>query len=146
MAPRLQGAPHTDGIPSVHGLGLSTPQAMPAIQGYWEVHLSRVKLRRGRKGARDRGEVLQQLKSTWESCMLCVLSCFICVWLCATLWSVACQAPLSKGFSRQKYWSGLPCPPSEDLPDPGIKPKSLKSPALAGGFFTTTVTREDPLS
>ena len=41
------------------------------------------------------------------------------------------------GFSRQEYWSGLLCPPPGDLPDPGIKPKSLTSPALAGRFFTT---------
>ena len=44
------------------------------------------------------------------------------------------------GFSRQEYWSGLPCPPPGNLPDPGIKPASLKSPALAGGFFTTSAT------
>ena len=53
----------------------------------------------------------------------------------ATLWTVACQAPLSMEFSRQEYWNGLPCPPPGDLPDPGIKPVSLTSPALAGGFF-----------
>jgi hypothetical protein len=41
------------------------------------------------------------------------------------------------GFSRQDYWSGLPCPPPGDLPDPGIEPASLMSLALAGGFFTT---------
>ena len=44
------------------------------------------------------------------------------VQLFATLWTVACQAPLSMGFSRQEYWSGLPCPSPEDLPDPGIEP------------------------
>ena len=47
---------------------------------------------------------------------------------------------LSKGFSRQEQWSGLPCPPPGDLPDPGIKPASLMSPALAGRFFTTSAT------
>ena len=52
----------------------------------------------------------------------------------------ACQAPLSMRFSRQEQWSGLACPPLGDLPDPGIKPMSLMSPALAGGFFTTTRT------
>ena len=51
----------------------------------------------------------------------------------ATPWAVAHQAPLSVGFSRQVYWSGLLCPPPGDLPDPGIKPASLKSPALAVG-------------
>ena len=47
------------------------------------------------------------------------------------------QAPLSMGFSRQEYWSGLPHPPPGDLPHPGIKPVSLMSPALVGRFFTT---------
>ena len=47
-----------------------------------------------------------------------------------TSWTVACQAPLSMGFSRQEYWSGLPFPSPGNLPDPGIEPKSLASPAL----------------
>ena len=51
--------------------------------------------------------------------------------------TVAYQAPLPMGFSRQEYWSGLPFPCPEDLPDPGIVPVSLASPAWAGGFFTT---------
>ena len=51
---------------------------------------------------------------------------------------VAHQAPLSMGFSRQEYWSGLPCPPPEDLPNPGIEPRSLTSSVLARGFFFTT--------
>ena len=50
------------------------------------------------------------------------------------------QAPLSKEFSRQEYWSGLPCPPPRDLPDPGIEPAFLTSPALASRFFTTSAT------
>ena len=54
------------------------------------------------------------------------------------LWTVACQVPLSMGFSRQEYWSGLPFPSLADLPDPGIEPTSLMSPALAGGFFITS--------
>ena len=58
----------------------------------------------------------------------------------ATLWTVDCQTPLSIGFSRQEYWSGLPCPPPGDLPDPEIELESLMSPALAGGFFTTSAT------
>ena len=47
------------------------------------------------------------------------------------------QAPLSMGFPRQEYWSGLPFPTPGDLPDPGIESASPASPALAGGFFTT---------
>ena len=54
--------------------------------------------------------------------------------LSCTVLSVACHAPLSMEFSRQEYWSGLPFPPTEDLPDPGIRPKS---PALAEGSFTS---------
>ena len=54
-----------------------------------------------------------------------------------TLWTAAHQAPLSMGFSRQEHWSGQPCPSPGDLPDPGIKPTSLASPALADRFFTT---------
>ena len=53
-----------------------------------------------------------------------------------------CQAPLSMGFSRQEYGSGLPCPPPGDLPDPGIEPTFLRSPSLAGRFFSTSTTRE----
>ena len=67
-----------------------------------------------------------------------MLSHFNRVWLFATLWTVTQEAPLSMGFSRQEYWSGLPCPPPEDLPNPGIEPTSLMSPALAGRFFTTS--------
>jgi len=68
---------------------------------------------------------------------LCVLSHFSHVWLFVTPEIVARQAPLSMGFSRQEYWSQLPFPPPVDLSDPGIKPMSLMSPALAGKFFTT---------
>ena len=64
---------------------------------------------------------------------MCVLSH---VWLFATPWTVA-QVPLSMGFFRQLYWSELPLPPIGDLSDSGIKPKSLVSPALVGGYFAT---------
>ena len=59
------------------------------------------------------------------------------VQLFATLWTVAHQAPLFMGYSRQEYWSGLPSPPPEDLLGPGIQTVSLVSPALADGFPTT---------
>ena len=64
----------------------------------------------------------------------------------ATLWSVVRQAPLSMGFSRQEYLSGLPGPPPGDLPNPGIEPTSLMSPALAGRFFTTRAPGKSSLS
>ena len=59
------------------------------------------------------------------------------VWLFATPWTIAHQAPLSMVFPKQKYWSGLPFPTPGDHLNPGIKPVSLASPAFAGGFFTT---------
>jgi len=58
----------------------------------------------------------------------------------AIVWIVALQIALSMGFSRQEYQSGLPCPHPGDLPNPGIRPTSLTSPAQAGGFFTTSTT------
>ena len=61
-----------------------------------------------------------------------------CVQLFGIPWTVAHQAPPSMGFFRQEYWSGLPCSPPEDLPNPRIELKSLLSPALAGRFFTTS--------
>ena len=75
----------------------------------------------------------------------CVLSHFSCVWLFVTL---ACQAPLSVGFPRQEYWSGLPFPPSGNLPGPGMEPLSLMSPELAEGLFFVFyhwATREAPV-
>ena len=85
------------------------------------------------------------LKNMFMYLNMCVcvhaLSCFSCVRLFAT---VALQAPLSKGFSRQQYWSGLPWPLPGDLPDPGVKVASLMSPALADGFFTISATWETP--
>ena len=72
-----------------------------------------------------------------------VLSGFSCFWLCATPWSIGCQAPLFTGFSMQDYWSGLPCPPPGNLPNPGIKPASLKFSALAVWFFTSGTNSKD---
>ena len=59
-----------------------------------------------------------------------MLSCFSRVQLLATLWSIAHQAPLSMGFSKQEHWYGLPFPTSEDLPDPANRPAPLTSPEL----------------
>ena len=87
-----------------------------------------------------------------EECVcMCVCVC-VCVCACtrtrsvmsdsATPWTVAHQAPLSMGFSSQEYWSRLPSPSPGDLPNPGVEPTSLASPALAGGFFTTSTTMD----
>ena len=62
--------------------------------------------------------------------------------LFAALWTVARQAPLSMGISRQESWSRGLCPPLVDLPNPGIERASLKSPALGSGFFTASTTWE----
>ena len=61
---------------------------------------------------------------------VCVLSCFSHVWLCVTLWTAPWQAPLSMGFSRQKYWSGYSCPSPGILPDLGIEPASPMSTCI----------------
>ena len=74
----------------------------------------------------------------------CVLSRFSCAQLFVTQWTVVSQSPLSIEFSRYEYWSGLPFPTPGDLPDPWIKPASLVSPALAGGFFTTAPLGKPP--
>ena len=67
-----------------------------------------------------------------RQCLACVLSR---VQFFATPWTVAHQAPLSMGSSRQEYWSGFPCPSLGDRPHPGTEPMSLASPALAGGLY-----------
>ena len=70
-----------------------------------------------------------------------VLSRFSCVRLRATPWTVAHEAPLSIGFSRQEYWSGWPCPPPGDRPDPGIEPWSPAAPALQAGALLLSPQR-----
>ena len=65
------------------------------------------------------------------------LSCSVVSYSFVTPWTMARQAPLSVGFPRQEYWSGLPLPNPGDLPNPGIEPMSLASPAFVGRFFTT---------
>ena len=64
-----------------------------------------------------------------------VVDMLSCVQLSSILWPIACQAPLSMEFSRQEYWSGLPFPPPEDLPDAGIEPESSVAPALQIDFL-----------
>ena len=74
---------------------------------------------------------------SYHSLHTCMLSCFSHVWFFATLWTVAHQAPLSMGVSKQEYWSRLPFPLPGDLPSPGTELASCMSPALTGRFFTT---------
>ena len=89
--------------------------------------------------------ILQVSRLMWKQVkVLEIVSCLpakslqSCPALCDPMDYVACQSPQSMGFSRQEYWSRLPCPPSGDLLDPGIEPTSLVSPALARAFFTTS--------
>ena len=80
---------------------------------------------------------------TSVSCLLvcvCMLCHFRHIWFFATLWTRACQAPLTMGFSRQEYYSGLWPPPPGGFPDSGTEPAFLKSPALAGRFSATPAT------
>ena len=83
---------------------------------------------------------LGSLSSDGWGCAACLLSHQLCPTLCNP-----CQAPLSMGFSRQEYWSGLPFPSPGDLPNPEIIPTSLMSPALAGGFYTTSFMAVSPI-
>ena len=76
------------------------------------------------------GEASQLACAKVHVCMLSHVKLFV------TPWTAAHQAPLSMGFSRQEYWSGLPCPPPGDLPNPGIEPASPASSALQADFFT----------
>ena len=80
----------------------------------------------------------------WTSVVMSVCACAESLQPCSfvTPWTVVLQAALSMGFSRQKHWSGSPCPPPGDLPDPGTEPESPTSPASAGGFFITSTTLE----
>ena len=99
-----------------------------------------------RREAKSKGEKERYTHLNAECCATCVLSHFSHVRLFATPGTVAHQAPLSMGFSRQEDWSGLPCPPPPgDLPNPGMEPTSLLSPALAGRFFITSAAWEAPV-
>ena len=75
-------------------------------------------------------------------CFSCMLTLFSHAQLFVILWTVACQVPLSMGFSRQEYWGGLLCPSPGDLPESGMESTSLRPPALASGFFTPGATWE----
>ena len=101
--------------------------------------------------------ILSDMKISSSNCQIFFLSFFIfvtvtshSVYMCArslqlcptfsTLWTL--KVPLSLGFSRHEYWGRLPCPPPEDLPNPGMETTSPVSPALGGGVFTTSTTWE----
>ena len=77
-----------------------------------------------------------------QAVIVCVCAKLFYVHLSVILWTVTQEVHLSKGFSRQEYWSGLPFPLPGDLSNPGIEPMSLLSSVLADGFFTTGTTWE----
>ena len=89
---------------------------------------------------RERCEEIWTERVAWCNKGMCAQSCPT---LCGRM-DCSCQAPLSVESSRQEYWSGLVFPSPGNLPNPGIKPTSLVSPALASGFFTTSTTWEAP--
>ena len=92
---------------------------------------------------KKRVRLLKECQSTLIP-YVCQLSRFSHVRLCATLWTVTRQSPLSMGFPRQERWSGLPFPFPGDLRNPEIERVSLMSPSLAGGFFTTSASIVSP--
>ena len=96
----------------------------------------------GRKG--EKHSIAQTLYASFVCMCVCMLSHLSRVQLFVTPWTVAFQAPLSMGFSRQEYWSGFPYPPPGDLPDLGDEPTSLTTTALAGRVFPASTTWEAP--
>ena len=91
---------------------------------------------------RNSHHLSRKLDALRDACLRAKL--LSCVRLFVTPWTVVHQASLSMGFSRQEYWSGLLFPPPRDLPDPGIEPASLKSPALAGSSLALGAVWEAP--
>ena len=96
----------------------------------------------GQESLRRNGVVLTVKKKSKKYSVYYVLSHFSHVQHFVTLWTIACQALLSMGFSRQEFWYWLSFPPPGKLPDQGSEPVSLMCPALANGFFTATATWE----
>ena len=124
---------------AVHGVGHNWATGLNwiyKIENEWEATVWHGELYSIHSGNLNGREIQKEEEYTYAY----MLSCFSCVWLFATLQTAAHQAPLSMGFARQEYWSGLPYSPPGDLPVSGIEPMSLTSPALASRFFTTSTT------
>ena len=130
--------PRSFTLHSTRILSLSHSGLQGKLQCVFRQAMCLVKLRRsvtqGRKEERMDSKFCQQEKTNTRSDLMRPVISRVQVF--AAPWPVARQAPLSMGFSRQEYWSGLPFPPLGDLPNPGIESLSLASPALAGRFFT----------
>ena len=118
----------------------------PMDCGAWRAAVHRVTKSRTDLATKQQQKPKRKLYSVSLPLLLSVgmLSHFSHVSLFVNPWTVACQAPLSMGFSRQEDWRDLPISLLGDLPNPGIKPTSLMPPTLAGRFFTTSTTSEAP--
>ena len=120
-----QGSPLSSAHSQPILLCISVPWCgRPRAGGSWWEHGSGANISNGSQSPGLRAFGLVQ-SVTWEAHFHAHAQPLSCVWLFATSWTVACQAPLSFEFSRQKYWSGLPFPTPGDLPNPGIVPTSL---------------------
>ena len=102
-------------------------QPMGSKESYMTEHSSTTVIVDLQRFVKVLSKVLSYIHMCVCVCVLALVTELSCVWLFVTPWTVACQAPLSIGFSKQKYQSGLPCPPPGNLPNPGIRPGS---PAL----------------
>ena len=115
-------------VHSLYKHGQETGTAHSRVPGFCDAH-------------RAREDYILQVLCQRHRVAVSMLGRFSHIRLFAIPWIVARQVLLSMGFSRQEHWGGLPCSPPGDLPDPGIEPVSLTSPALAGEFFTTSATK-----
>ena len=143
-------------MPALASLGGMPKQSSTTSNLLWYImwlgiidlkHLVLIQILPGSENDRKRQGQLSipifDLPLSWVLCLrkCAVLSRFSHVQLFETLWTIALHTPLSMGFSQQEYYNGLPSPSLGDLPEPGIKPKSLTSYALAGEFFITLSPR-----
>ena len=105
---------------------------IPMVDSYWCMAETNTILQNNCPSIKNKFLKMETTREMWSllSLRVCMPSGLSHVWLFATLWTVTCQAPLSMGFSRQEYWSGLPFPSPGDLPNPEIELVSAASPAL----------------
>ena len=112
-------------------LGLGWTEPLQGLRNL-KIYLSCTQVLHSARSHSQSGQCPGRLEARSEACSVSSLQPKqdYLISLTVTPWTVAHRAPLSMGFSRQEYWSGLPCPPPGDLPDPGIKPTSPMVPSL----------------
>ena len=110
-------------------------QSLKKSKGLWKVEGWDTRFYKHQEGVNNLTQICEYVMSEHSKMDLCVLSHFSHVQLFVSLWTKACHAPLSMGFSRQEYWSDSSCAPPGHLPSPGIEPGSLGSLAFAGRFL-----------